>query len=214
MASLAAFGCEPEPVVLRQALPAASIESAAVAASTPRTPYWKMLANRWQSPLPIPSFELTNQDGVQFRLAELSDGFVLLGFIFTSCRNEKACPLTTQKMHDVAKAWSAKSDKQRGGRKLYLLTLTFDPENDTPDVLAKYSELLRKDYAAWTFATGPEELMMEVLPAMFDVIARRDDQGELKHTVKVALLGPGLRPLETWQDNRFEPDEVVDLIVQ
>jgi cytochrome oxidase Cu insertion factor (SCO1/SenC/PrrC family) len=181
----------------------------------PRKPRWKRLAESWVHPRPIPNFELTNQDGRTFRVREFADGYVLVGFIFTTCGNPKACPLTTEKMRQVGKLWRERDKRgDTKGKKLRLLTLTIDPENDTPKVLASYGQLLRREFPAWTFATGPEELMQDVLPGMFGVLAEPDGKGDIAHTVKVALLGPALRPLEEWKDNRFEPKKVVELVLR
>jgi protein SCO1/2 len=118
-------------------------------------------------------------------------------------------------MHEVGKLWSARQKAgTTEGRKLRLLSLTFDPETDSPAVLASYSELVRRDVPDWIFATGPEELMEKALPSMFDVIARRNDQGTLNHTVRVALLGPGLRAQQIWTDNAFTPKEVVERVLR
>jgi cytochrome oxidase Cu insertion factor (SCO1/SenC/PrrC family) len=217
--ALATSGCEPDAPPSRDVPATAVVASGSASASpsasaTPRPPEWKRLADHWISPQPLPNFELIDQSGKAFRLRDLSDGFVLVGFIFTTCGNPKACPLTTQKMHEVQQLWSATDKAKIGGRKLYLLTLTIDPENDTPEVLASYGALLRKDFDDWIFATGPEELMETALPNMFGVLAKADDKGEIAHTVKVALLGPGLRPLEEWKNNRFEPEEVIEQILR
>ena len=175
-----------------------------------------MLADMWLHPNPIPNFELTNQDGKTFKLRELANSHVLVGFIFTTCGIPHACPLTTQKMHDVGELWKkARAAGKTKRHKLQLLSCTIDPENDTPAVLKSYGQLLRRDFPDWTFATGPEELMMKALPGMFGVIAKRHgDKGEIAHTVKVALLQPGLRSIKEWADNRFKPQDVVDIILK
>ena len=174
-----------------------------------------MLAEGWIRPNPIPNFQLTDHRARRFQLGELRDGHVLVGFIFTSCSVPKACPLTTSKMHEIGKRW--RELEERGGtkgNKLTLLSLTFDPETDTPPVLASYSELVRRDVPGWIFATGPDELMESALPAMFDVDAQRTDAGSIDHTVRVALLEPGLRLSRAWTDNAFEPQAVIDLVLR
>ena len=197
--------------------PRASHTAAARAqqAPKPRMRRWKMLADMWLYPNPIPNFALTDQSGKTFKLRTLANSYVLVGFIFTTCGNPRACPLTTQKMHTVGKLWKQAERKGKTRkRKLHLLSLTIDPENDTPAALASYSHLLRRDFPAWTFATGPEDLMTEALPRMFGVVARKGAKGEIEHTVKVALLRPGLRSMKEWTNNRFEPRDVVKLVIR
>jgi protein SCO1 len=176
----------------------------------PPSPGWARMAASWVYPNPLPSFPLVDHEGRSFRLAELRTGHVLVGLIFTHCSIPKACPLTTQKMHEVGKLWRERDEAgDTKGQALRLLTLTFDPEVDTPEVLNSYSELVRKDVPSWLFATGPVDLMETTLPRMFGVIANKGSDGAIAHDVKVALLGPGLRPMQIWTDNAFEPADVV-----
>jgi cytochrome oxidase Cu insertion factor (SCO1/SenC/PrrC family) len=197
-------------------LPGLGAQGTATATLPGKNTRWRRLAKMWLHPNPLPNFQLTNQDGKPFFLAGLAKHYLLVGFIFTTCGNPKACPRTTQKMHDVARLWQANAKRgATGGRSLHLLTCTIDPDSDSPAVLKSYGEALRKSFPDWTFATGPEELMSEVLPAMFGV-RRGAKKGatEMAHTVKVALLKPGLRPYKEWLDNDFEPGDVVKLIQQ
>lgn len=174
------------------------------------------MAEAWVHPNPLPSFPLVDHEGRDFHLGQLRDSYVLVGLIFTHCSVPEACPLTTQKMHEVGKLWrSKKTAGQVEDRRLRLLTLTFDPEVDTPDVLKSYSELVRRDVPDWLFATGETELLEETLPKMFGVLAgEKDAEGNIAHTVKVALLRPGLRSVHTWTDNAFEPEDVVALVLR
>ena len=76
---------------------------------------------------------------------------MLLSFIYTSCSDVNGCPLATHVMHSMnrtLKEDSAMSDDVR------LITLSFDPERDTPDAMKLYGEDFKKDGAAeWVFAT-------------------------------------------------------------
>jgi protein SCO1/2 len=189
---------------------AASAEPAAPTASASAVPVYQRLADAWIYPNPIPNFDLIDHRARPFELEQLADGYVLVGFIFTTCSVATACPLTTQKMHEVGKLWRSRArGSDVDGRRLRLLTLTIDPDNDTPDVLSKYSELLRKDVPDWVFATGPEPLLQTILPGMFGVSAKPDGRGTIEHTVRVALLGPGLRVRRQWANNDFSAAEVV-----
>lgn len=176
---------------------------------------WEKLAEGWSHQMPLPDFELQDHTGRKFRLGEMSEGHVFVGLIFTHCSVATACPKTTQKMLDVGMAWRALRDGGgTKGRALRLLTLTFDPEEDTPEVLARYSSSMRGELPDWIFATGPSELMAKRLPAMLGVMAVPPRAGrEISHNVKAVLLGPGLRVLRSWSNNAFEVNEVLDEVV-
>lgn len=214
---IAACGSPPPTVAQTGAMnQVASRAADAVAAMPPPAATWRRLVDAWVHPNPIPSFPLVDQEGRAFRLGELRDSHVLVGLIFTHCSVPKACPLTTQKMHEVGKLWSrAQREGRAGDEDLRLLTLTFDPEADTPEVLKAYSEVVRRDLPDWIFATGPTELMEARLPKMFGVIAGdKDADGQIAHSVKVALLGPGLRPEQIWTDNAFEPEAIIEQVLR
>ena len=68
------------------------------------------------------------------------------------------------------------------------------------------------DLARWTLATGPEELVTSALPSLFGVLALPRGEADIQHTVKVALLGPGLRIAREWKDNELTPDEVIGIV--
>lgn len=213
-----ASGCEPKPAAGGQPSAAASSAVPSLTASVParpRTPEWERLAASWVYPNPIPNFELTNHEGQAFRLRDIGDGYLLVGLIFTSCSVATACPLTTQKMFEVGKLWKkAEAEGKTGDKKLRLLTLTFDPETDTPEVLKSYGEVMLREIPTWTFATGPVELMEETLPKMFGVLATDDPKAGKAHNVKAALLGPGLQAREEWKDNSFEPQAIIELVLR
>ena len=192
------------------AKPIASTSSAPIASPE----IWRRLADRWIVGNPIPDFELTDHEGKPFQLSELAGDHVLVGLIFTHCSVPEACPRTTSRMFAVGEQWKARQKAgETHGASLRLLTLTFDPEEDTPEVLKSYSDGMRSVIPDWVFATGPTELMETRLPSMFGVIARKKDaNGAIAHGVKVVLLGPGLQPLQTWTDNAFEPKDVFAII--
>jgi cytochrome oxidase Cu insertion factor (SCO1/SenC/PrrC family) len=181
-------------------------------AGAPR-PEWQAQLDGWRYPGAIPNFELVNQHGSRFRLADFADSYVLVGFVFTHCGVPAACPRTMEKMGEVQRLWQQRQKRgESRGKKLQLLTLTFDPTNDTPDVLAAYGKRFGVDLSSWTLATGPARLLSEGLPSIFGLLAVPDGQGSIAHSVKAALLEPGLSSIKEWDNNDFEPAAVVELV--
>ena len=104
----------------------------------PSKPDWKSLADEWEYPEPITNFELTDQNGKPFSLDRFTDAYVLIGFVFSRCPMPEACPLTMKRMRQVQQAFQeAQNAGLAAGKKLELLTITLDPEFDTPDILKK-----------------------------------------------------------------------------
>ncbi len=190
-------------------------EQPAVALAADATPAWKQDLEAWDYPDPIPDFPLTDQDNKAFSLADWGRDYLLIGFVFSRCQMPKACPLTMKKMRSVQQLWAKRNAAaQGGGAQLRLLTVTLDPEFDKPRVLRAFGRGHGVDWSNWKLATGAPELVAEGLPSLFNVIAFPDPKVRLNHSVKVALLRPGLRELTEWRNNDFEPAEVVRLVTQ
>ena len=115
-----------------------------------------LLAARFSEPeLPIygtlPDLSLVDQDGQNFRLAATRGKVVVLGLIYTHCPD--VCPLITGKM----KAIQARSKAAGLGDAVVFLTVTFDPERDSPPVLRRYAEAYELDLTSWRLLTGPAD---------------------------------------------------------
>src|SRR6266568_329783 len=101
------------------------------------------------APLPVISqitdFTLTNQAGHQITLADLRGKVWIADIIFTRCAGP--CPRMAQQMKSLQTVLANDSNTK-------LITLTTDPEFDTPDVLKKYAEHYGADSNRWNFLTG------------------------------------------------------------
>jgi protein SCO1/2 len=93
----------------------------------------------------ISDFTLTNQDGKITTLADLTNHVWVADIIFTRCAGP--CPRMTAQMRSVQDALPPTSEAK-------LVTLTTDPENDTPPVMKRYGERFNADFNRWTFLTG------------------------------------------------------------
>jgi len=93
----------------------------------------------------IAEFTLTNQDGQVTSLAAFSNHVWVADIIFTRCAGP--CPRMTGQMRSVQNALPPASEAK-------LVTLTTDPDNDSPAVLKKYGQHFDADFNRWTFLTG------------------------------------------------------------
>ena len=94
---------------------------------------------------PVAGFALTNQDGKSTSLADFTNRVWLADIIFTRCAGP--CPRLTGQMRSL----QDRLPKESGVK---LVTLTTDPEFDTPAVLKKYGGRFGADFNRWTFLTG------------------------------------------------------------
>jgi protein SCO1/2 len=97
---------------------------------------------------PVADFTLTNQAGVVTTLADLTNRVWVADIIFTRCAGP--CPRMTQQMRELQDALPAES----GAR---LVTLTTDPEFDTPELMRRYGERFGADFNRWLFLTGSKK---------------------------------------------------------
>jgi protein SCO1 len=133
----------------------------------------------------------TNNKPIDLR--ELTHGRItVLSFIYTRCAAPKACPYATSvlgQLHDR----SAKDASLT--RNLRLVSISFDPEHDTPQRLAAYSENVREGEKGceWRFVTTRSRADLEPVLAAYDqTVDKRpnesDPQGPLYHTLRVFLI--------------------------
>jgi protein SCO1/2 len=92
---------------------------------------------------PVAGFTLTNQDGRATSLADLSNHVWVADIIFTRCAG--SCPIMTAQMHGLQILLP---------QSIRLVTLTTDPDFDTPPVMKKYGERFGADFNRWMFLTG------------------------------------------------------------
>jgi cytochrome oxidase Cu insertion factor (SCO1/SenC/PrrC family) len=98
--------------------------------------------------------ELLTQDGekVRFYTDVLKDKVVVISFIFTNCQD--ACPMMTRKLTLVRDMLDHKLTKP-----LWFVSLSVDPERDTPEALKKFAKDNKVDHDGWVFLTGePQKL--------------------------------------------------------
>ena len=136
--------------------------------------------------------EVLASDGSQLRLHDLlGQGPVLLSFIYTSCSDVNGCPLAT---HVLAKTTAALKDDESIAGQVRLLSLSFDPDFDTPEVMRRYGAPFVDRGLDWKFLTtrGPAEL--DPILEGYDqwVIRDRDEAGRplgtMSHLLRVFLI--------------------------
>ena len=94
---------------------------------------------------PAPDFDLTSQDGKRVTLADLRGKVVAVTFIFTMCPD--ICPMLTSNMAQVQEMLGADF-----GKSVAFVSITIDPENDTPEVLKDYAEAFGADPEGWSLS--------------------------------------------------------------
>ena len=127
-------------------------------------------------PVSLADFTLTNQLGQPVSLREMRGSVWVADIIFTRCMGP--CPRLTEQMRELQKLFAP-------GEGIRLLTLTTDPEFDTPEILKRYSGRFQADPNRWWFLTGSKQEIADVaidglkLTAMEKEPAKREDAADL-----------------------------------
>lgn len=134
----------------------------------------------------MPDAALIDQTDRRRSLSEWRGTPVLVTFIYTRCPLPNYCPLMDR--HFVSIQKSVAADPALAGQ-LRLISISFDTEHDTPEVLAAHAKTLGADTSTWTFLTG-DRVTVDRLAARFGVGVIRGPEGEteITHNLRTALF--------------------------
>ena len=158
-------------------------------------------------PLPrygaVPDFQLVAADGQPFGTKQLDGRVWVADFIFTTC--PEVCPLMTERMSRL-QTWLR---DQRLGDQVHLVSISVDPERDTPAVLTKYAAATHAKPENWTFLTGPQQQIEDAVVRGFkEAMVREKDAAQedgfaIVHGTKFVLVD-GKRQIRGYYDSNDE----------
>jgi len=135
--------------------------------------------------------------GKALRLYDLlQDKLVLLGFIYTHCPDVNGCPLASYVMKQVQHRLV--DDKQLGDQ-VRLISLSFDPELDTPEVMSQYSHHFKRKDFDWRFLTTGSEAALQPILQGYGQFREKfynadgSYSGSMSHILRVYLIDRGQR---------------------
>ena len=158
----------------------------------------------------VPDFKLRNQDGRIIHLNQFRGKNLLITFIYTRCPLPNFCPLVTHNFAVVDKQVSA--DLGLKG-KVHLLSVSFDPEHDTPERLRAYgAEYIGSDaksaFASWDFAV-PEKPVLTEMAKFFNVGITNEPDQTINHTLSTTLIGTDGKVVKFYPGNDWTPEQIV-----
>jgi len=149
----------------------------------------------------LPDFTLTDQDGRTVRLSSFRGKLVAVDFIYTRCPLPNVCPMLSANF--------ARLQKRFGG-KITLLSITLDPQYDTPQVLTDYAQRWRADSGIWHFLTGSADEIRKVA-GHFGVIFW-PEEGAITHTSSTAIIDSTGRLAAIVEGSSFTSQQLIDLV--
>jgi protein SCO1/2 len=148
-----------------------------------------------------PDFALTDQNGNTVRLSSIQGQVVAIDFIYTRCPLPDVCPRLSANF--------ARLQKRFAGR-IALLSITLDPQHDTPQVLAEYAARWRADSHTWLFLTGSEDDIRKVA-GHFGVIFWAEE-GAITHTSSTAIIDRSGKLAAMVEGSAFTSQQLIDLV--
>lgn len=169
-------------------------------AASSSAPYFDLEVER-----PAPDFTLINQDGETVSLSDYQGSFVVLDFIYTSCKT--VCPLLTANLRRVENGLG-----DRFGSGVHFISITIDPEYDTPERLKTYAEaygINRSD--DWVFLTGEPDTVYQVMDSYLLTFEENFPQ-DIDHTALTILIDPNGIERHRYWGAVYPPEMVIERI--
>jgi len=151
----------------------------------------------------VPDFTLTDHLRRRVSLSQFRGKVVGLNFIYTSCALPQFCYRITNHFNVVHRRFRTRTD-------LVLLTVTFDPGRDTPDVLAEYARQWNGNPETWRFLTGPAP-DVQAVTSRFGV-EFFPDEGLLSHSLHTAVIDRQGHLVANLEGNQFTAAQLGDLV--
>jgi protein SCO1 len=150
---------------------------------------------------PAPEFALTTQSGERLSLTDLRGNVLAVTFIYATCKD--TCPILTAKMATLQQRLGADF-----GPRVRFVSVTVEPEVDTPAVLKAYAERFGADPAGWSFLTGSGAEVNDVV-RRYGAFAKRVKPGEVDHLFLTSLVDRRGMLRVQYLGYRFDPDEML-----
>jgi protein SCO1/2 len=146
---------------------------------------------------PVADFHLTDKEGRPFGLENLRGKIWVLDFVFTSCSGP--CPVMTQGMRNVFQGLQAEPDVE-------FVTVTVDPETDTPDVLDHFAKASGADNPRWHWLTGDKAAIRELaVNSFFSPVGDKVEGNQIVHSTRFFVVDRNAR-LRMVHDTTTNPD--------
>jgi protein SCO1/2 len=151
----------------------------------------------------LPDFQLTDQNGNTVRTSDLHGKVVAIDFIYTRCPLPDVCPRLSANFAALQRQF-----RESAGDNLALLSVTVDPDFDTPAVLAEYA----RRWAAvpgWLFLTGNVAPLASALGEIYWA-----DEGSIGHNSTTSIFGRDGRLSAQVEGSNYRPDQLAHLIAR
>ena len=162
----------------------------------------------------IPDFTLVNQDGKAIHLSQYRGRSIALTFVYTRCPQPDQCTLMSSNFAAVDLELQKQPDVYA---KTHLLTISFDPEYDTPKVMRSYGASHTGRYSDekfehWEFTTGTADEVKRIAEFFGLRYFKDSSTGEeqVMHSLRTAVIDPDGKLVKLYRGNEWKPSELAD----
>jgi len=160
----------------------------------------------------VPDFALVNQDGKIIHISNYRGKVLLVTFIYTRCPLPDFCPRMNENFRAVQKLLQ---ENPGAAERAEFLSISFDPEHDTPAVLKHYASLYKKSAPGeklvdWQFAVPSARDLSEL--AQFFGLEYQPEQAQIVHSLSTTLIGPDGKVEKWYSDNEWTPADAAQAI--
>jgi protein SCO1/2 len=181
----------------------APVEEVAEGTAPPAVPFTLLEPGQ-----PVPDQAFVDQNGTPWSPAAFRGKAWALGFIYTRCPLPTYCPLIDRQFKAAQVAVAARADLRDRVR---FVTVSFDPDFDTPAVLAAHARTLGAEAALWRFVTAPRE-EVDAFAAKFGVSVMRepDNPASITHNLRTAVVSPAGTITAIYSGGDWTPARLVE----
>lgn len=157
----------------------------------------------------VPDFALVNQDGKRIHIKQYNGKALLLTFIYTRCPVPEYCTLMSNNFAEIDKELQKQPELYN---RTHLLSISFDPDYDTPKVMRSYGAAHTENYdketfAHWEFATGSKDEVKGI--AQFFGLRYFQDTDQIVHSLRTAVIAPDGKLFKLYRGNEWKPAEAL-----
>jgi protein SCO1/2 len=158
----------------------------------------------------LPEYQFTNQFGKIFSTKDFKGQALAIEFLFTRCPLPNFCPFLANNFGAAQRDLLALPNAPTNW---HLLTISFDPEFDTPAVLKSYADSHGCDPKHWTFATGAQ-IDITAIGEQFGLLVARDENGSFSHNLRAVVIDSAGRVRKVFIGNEWKPEELVTEMIK
>jgi protein SCO1 len=160
----------------------------------------------------VPDFALVNQDGKIIHFSNYRGKVLLVTFIYTRCPLPDFCPRMNENFRAVQKLLQEVPDATERAE---FLSISFDPEHDTPAALKHYASLYKKSAPGekpfdWQFAAPSQKDLPEL--AQFFGLVYQPEQAQIVHSLSTTVIGANGKVEKWYSDNEWTPADATQTI--